>query len=55
MPQGMLKQVGFFCDGEPPGDKVTGDPPGIAALAALRKLSTESFPEHLVFHLCLCE
>ena len=34
-----------------PGDKVTGDPPGIAAMQLGKELSTESSPEHLrVFH-----
>ena len=34
-----------------PGDKVTGDPPGIAAMQLRKELSTESSPEHLrVFH-----
>ena len=34
-----------------PGDKVTGDPPGIAAMQLRKELSTESSPEHpRVFH-----
>ena len=36
---------------KPPGDKVTGDPPGIAAMQLGIELSTESSPEHpRVFH-----
>ena len=34
-----------------PGDKVTGDPPGIAAMQLEEELSAESSPEHpRVFH-----
>ena len=31
---------------KPPGDQVTGDPPGIAAMQLRKELSTESSPEH---------
>ena len=49
-PQGMPKQVGFFCKG------VTGDPPGIAASAAIKKSSVQrALQDTLVFHRCLCK
>ena len=41
----------FSMKAKQPGDKVTGDPPGIAAMQLGKELSTESSPEHpRVFH-----
>ena len=43
----------FSVKAKPPGDKVTGAPPGIAAPAAIKKLSTESSLGHLGVPPCL--